>query len=87
MQTKEFGALASTPPHKAKRESYKAALWDRGFIGTGQHFQMSDGAQYVLAPSGAFVRLNKDRRSVKARKAERQKRRAEMVSAGAQTTK
>lgn len=52
-------------------ESKKARLWDRSFIGPEHEyggFQTWDGKKYVVLPSGAFYRLDKDRRSKKERR-------------------
>lgn len=51
----------------------KARIWDRSLFKLNspqiQGFQTYDGHTYAVHPSGAFVRIDKDRRSVKERKA------------------
>lgn len=50
-----------------KKKPLMVRLYDRRDLTPGKAFQTATGAQYGVIECGAFVRLNKDRRSKKER--------------------
>jgi len=53
----------------------KIRVFDRAFLKANSLFRTSDGHTFAVHPSGAFVRTDKDRRSVKERKRARREAR------------
>lgn len=58
-----------------QREPRMVRAWDRSKLPTDKLFAMPDRSVYLLHESGAFIKVNKDRRTAKARKADRRQAR------------
>jgi len=69
-------STSSGSAESGKRTVYR---WTQELIrqrlGEGKPFRMKSGGVYVMHPSGAFVRMDKDRRPVKERKRARREAR------------